>query len=443
VRGAPLLALVVLLAGCSGSGSSVHAAPTPSGNGLVGYIRMDAVLKVHPLYGQLAEYDANIEALNLGTLVPHALAAGPQLAREDAQLNAQLQAAAQRTNAILQAKGKQYEDRENAAIAAAMRQAASSGGGTTVGAVAAQMESTAHGQVVGAAAQAQRDLESYRQQLQAEDTAQIQAAQKTLAARAERAYRAKQDALNAQESALSLDLARQDAAQRLTLRTKLSSLAMDDTERDNVNAELDGLDKKESDTLTAQHAKDAATLAALQTQLQSQITTDMQQQVAQIHARSLQRYQERGRELQQQFAVPNGPLITTIQNGKPVTAVNPNLPPDLRRRIAQLHADYTKAFQTDAQTTIADFNKTRADLSQRYATLHGLGVGATASTQREIVSLQRKREELYDQMVAQIGREVKAIALERGVSVVVQAEAPAGGIDLTDAAMKDIESLHE
>ena len=33
---------------------------------------MDDLVKKHPLYGQLAQYDANIEALSLNALVGHA-----------------------------------------------------------------------------------------------------------------------------------------------------------------------------------------------------------------------------------------------------------------------------------------------------------------------------------------------------------------------------------
>ena len=56
---------------------------------------------------------------------------------------------------------------------------------------------------------------------------------------------------------------------------------------------------------------------------------------------------------------------------------------------------------------------------------------------------QKKRDDLYQQMVAQINREVKTIAQQRGVSTVVSTVAPAGGVDLTGDAMKDIETLHE
>jgi Skp family chaperone for outer membrane proteins len=93
---------------------------------------------------------------------------------------------------------------------------------------------------------------------------------------------------------------------------------------------------------------------------------------------------------------------------------------------------------------VADFNTTRADLAHRYALLNGTDQSATLSAQAEIVSLQKKRADLYAEMVAQIGREVKTIAQQRGISVVVSdVAAPAGGVDLTDDAMKDIETLHE
>ncbi len=115
----------------------------------------------------------------------------------------------------------------------------------------------------------------------------------------------------------------------------------------------------------------------------------------------------------------------------------------MRQRITQLHADYTAAFQNDAKQTVADFQKTRADLTARYQLLTGTDAAAAQSAQSEILSLEKKRQDLYQQMVAQINREVKTIAQERGVSTVVSTVAPAGGVDLTGDAMKDIETLHE
>jgi hypothetical protein len=397
-------------------------------------------VKKHPLFGQLAQYDANIQALNLSALVPHVLAGSAQLKAEQAQLEAQLAAAAKRTDALLAAKGKSYQDRENAAIAAALR-GAGAAGGPSVAAIAAQMQGTAATQEAGAGAQAQRDLDSYRKQLEAQDNAQITAAQRTLAARADRTYRAKVDELNAKESALSLLLANADAAERLSLRTRLSSLALDEAARTDANDQLAALDRKEADQVAALHNVDAQQLATLQTQLRAGVEKDLGTQVADIRKRSVQRFHDRADQLRTQFQTANGPLIRTSANGG--ATVNPNLPPALRQRIGQLHADYTAAFQNDAKQTIADFQKTRADLTARYQLLTGTDAAAAQSAQSEILSLEKKRQDLYQQMVAQINREVKTIAQERGVSTVVSTVAPAGGVDLTGDAMKDIETLHE
>jgi hypothetical protein len=368
------------------------------------------------------------------------LADSAQLKAAQARLEAQLDAAAKRTDALLAAKGKSYQDRENAAIAAALR-GAGAAGGPSVAAIQAQMQGTASSQAAGAGAQAERDLDTYRKQLEAQDNAQITAAQRTLAARADRTYRAKVDELNAKESALSLLLANADAAERLSLRTRLSSLALDEAARTDANNQLAALDRKESDQVAALHNIDAQQLATLQTQLRAGVEKDLGAQVAEIRQRSVQRFHERADQLRTQFQTAGGPLIATSPNG--TARVNPNLPPALRQRIEQLHADYTAAFQNDAKQTIADFQKTRADLTARYQLLTGTDAAAAQSAQSEILSLEKKRQDLYQQMVAQINREVKTIAQERGVSTVVSTVAPAGGVDLTGDAMKDIETLHE
>ena len=372
------------LAACAHGGSSASApAAVPSG-GRVGYVRMDDLVRKHPLYGQLAQYEANIAALNLTALTPQALAAGPEVKRAQAQLDAQLDAAAKRTNALLQAKGKSYQDRENAAIAAALR-AAAVPNGPGVAQIESQLAGTAQTQAAGAGAQAERDLEAYRKQLEAEDAAQIAAAQRVLAARAERTYNAKADEVNAREAALSLQLASADAAERLSLRTKLSSLALDDAARDAANKELEALDHKEADALAVQRNLDSQELAALQVRLRAGIQSDMRVEVAAIEQRSQQRLRDRSGQLRAQFAAPGAPPGASPPPGG--IALSPSLPPALRARIEQLHADYTQAFQSDAKQTIAEFNRTRADLTQRYQQLTGADSAAAQSAQLEIASL--------------------------------------------------------
>ncbi len=109
-----------------------------------------------------------------------------------------------------------------------------------------------------------------------------------------------------------------------------------------------------------------------------------------------------------------------------------------------MHQRFQNDFSRDASQTIAQFKKTRADLTRRFTALAGADAVDQNSANRQIDALQKQRGDLYGEMVAQISREVKTIARRRGIDVVVSNEvAPAGGVDLTSEAQKDIESLHE
>jgi Skp family chaperone for outer membrane proteins len=144
--------------------------------------------------------------------------------------------------------------------------------------------------------------------------------------------------------------------------------------------------------------------------------------------------QVRGSIVGQTAAVPTG-------NG---VAVPNGIAPDMRAKLEALHAKYQRDFNSDANRTIAQFQKTRADLSRRFAQLASVDSAAQSGAHQQMTALQKQRGDLYAEMVAQIGREVKVIAQRRGISVVVgDVVAPANGVDLTGDATKDIESLHE
>jgi hypothetical protein len=441
IRPLAAAAAVVVLAAC-GHGNGAPA-PAASGSGTVGYVRMEELVQKHPLYDQLARYDRSIDAFNLTSVAPQVANTDPHLAQREAALQKELRDAADRTQKLLAEKQQQYQQQEAAAIAAAMRGAGQTG--PSAAQIAGSVNATAQQQQSGVAAQARRDLDSYRKTLQKQDQAQIAAAQKALTDRADRTYRAKADELQSKESALSLKLASEDAGQRLALRTKLSSLALDDTAREDAQKQLTALDRREADALAALRNRDQQTLSALQAQLHDQVQTDMNAQVAAIQKRSMGSLTQRQASLVRQVTTVQAPVVrSNVVNGRVQQQINPNLPPALRSRIEQLHNDYQKRFQDDAKTTIADFEKTRQDLSRRYALLHGIDAGSQREAQSQIASLRKKRDGLYDQMVAQIDREVKLIAQQRGISVVLtNVVAPAGGVDLTPDALKDIESLHE
>jgi hypothetical protein len=435
--GGVALALLAVLNGCT------HASTSPAGSsvapsGSIGYVRMDELVQKHPLYEQLARYDRSIDAFDLHAEAPQLAASDPQLRAREAELQKELSSAADRTRKLINAKQQLYQAQENAAIAAALRGANLSG--PSAAQIAAGVNATAGQQQNAAAQQTQRNVQAYQGTLQRQDQAQIAALQKTLSDRATRTYRAKADELQSKESALSLSLASQDAAQRLALRTKLSSLALDDAGREDAQKQLAALDSKESDAIAAQRNRDQQTLIALQTQLHDQEQAALDAQVAAIRAHSAGSLAR-----QQQLVQAPGPPGPVVAAGPAAGAQGrPSLSPALRAKIQQLHDRYQKKFQDDAQTTVAQFNQVRTDLSRRYAELSGIDDAAQGGAQAQIVELRKKRDDLYVQIVNQIEGEVRVLAQQRGVSVVLSdIVAPAGGVDLTPDALKDIESLHE
>jgi len=94
VPGLTLLALVAALSvGCS----KPVDVNSPQVRG-IGYVRLEDVVKKHPLYGQLSQIDSNIDALSLRTLAPSVPKTGAEIARETTELNRELEASRERAN---------------------------------------------------------------------------------------------------------------------------------------------------------------------------------------------------------------------------------------------------------------------------------------------------------------------------------------------------------
>jgi hypothetical protein len=408
------------IAGCGrqpGIGTSAGNASAVRDSGSVGYVRMDDLVKKHPLYGQLARLDDDMEAIRLKAVGESLAHSGDDIPREEARLQRELDQAANRTQKTLADKQADYAKREQAAMSAALAAAGSvsgPGGGSIVGGVNAQAR------------------------VQAQSVAA--AAQQSLNERAERSYRAKAEELQRKEADFSLQQATADASERLSLRTKLDNLALDETARADVKAQLDALDGKESGALAQLKSRDAATLAALQKQLHAELQGELEAQAAAMRKATFAKLGQREIQTRQGLVAQlNG---APLRNG--AVAVPASIPPGMRARLDALHEQFQQNFDRDAQKTVAEFQKTRAELTQRYEALHGIDARAQAGAAQQLEALQKQRGELYGQMVSQIESEVRMIAQKRGVHVVFsQVAAPAGGVDLTDEAARDIESLHE
>jgi hypothetical protein len=430
------------IAGCGrqpGIGTSAGNASAVRDSGSVGYVRMDDLVKKHPLYGQLARLDDDMEAIRLKAVGESLAHSGDDIPREEARLQRELDQAANRTQKTLADKQADYAKREQAAMSAALAAAGSvsgPGGGSIVGGVNAQ----ARVQAQSVAAAAQTNLQTYRKQLVDQDTNAFEAIQQSLNERAERSYRAKAEELQRKEADFSLQQATADASERLSLRTKLDNLALDETARADVKAQLDALDGKESGALAQLKSRDAATLAALQKQLHAELQGELEAQAAAMRKATFAKLGQREIQTRQGLVAQlNG---APLRNG--AVAVPASIPPGMRARLDALHEQFQQNFDRDAQKTVAEFQKTRAELTQRYEALHGIDARAQAGAAQQLEALQKQRGELYGQMVSQIESEVRMIAQKRGVHVVFsQVAAPAGGVDLTDEAARDIESLHE
>lgn len=419
---------LVLLAGCAKGGQEQTASgPTATGSGKVGFVDMDQLVKVHPLYPQLAQTERSIDALNLRSLGPQVAQTGANLSKEDAELQKELTDASQRTRAILDAKQIEYQREENAAIAAAL---AAGGRAASGGAVGSSVGGTANRQVAGVNAQMNRDVQAYQHTLGTQERRETTAYERAISQRIDRQYQAKANELQSKEAEFALSLATKDAPQRLELRTRLANLALDTAAREGVQQQLDALDRSESDQVAAMRNRDQQTLAQLRAQLRGEAQHEVQSGVEKIRAQN-----------QSKLVAQGAPSV----GGPGGAAVAPaNLPPALKAKIDALHKEYQDRFSRDAQSTIDQFNKTRDDLTRRYNELHGLNAGASQSLRKELAALQAQHDQLYAQIVDQISREVRLVAQAKGVSTVLTDVTGNGtGVDLTDAAKKEIESLHE
>ncbi|MBV8148099.1 MAG: OmpH family outer membrane protein [Candidatus Eremiobacteraeota bacterium] len=417
--------MAMVLAGLTASCVNVHSSSIRG----TGYVRVEEVVKHHPLYPQLSQLDDAIAAINLQAAAPHVPLSAAQIAQQTKELNRELQDAQLRANKILAQKQQDYAKREQQAISAALAAAGVSGAGAYA---AQELSSTSAQQAQQAAAAANADLLAYQQSVVSQNNAAAASVARQLQAQAEQQFRAKSEQLEQNETNLSLRLTQEDAAQRLSIKTRLSNLALDEATRKQLVAQLAALDAKESNAVTEQRRADAAELAQYRAQLRGQTNVAISQQLGRIQSQTAAKLQERRNEVGAQLRGLGPPPLPA------------NLPSGVKEKIAAIHRRFLESFQADAQKTYDDYETTKADLDRQFAALHGADVGATGAAAKELDALQKQRAELYKEIVDQIQREAGRIAKDRGFSIVfVNIEAATGGYDLTSEVTKDVESLHE
>ncbi|HTZ53879.1 MAG TPA: OmpH family outer membrane protein [Candidatus Acidoferrum sp.] len=396
----------------------------------VAYVRVDEVIKHHPLYPQLAQLNDAIDAINFEASMPHAPLTPAQIAQQSKDLNAQLQAAQNKANAILASKQQLYAQQEHDADVAAVKAAGVDPNAAGIGQV---MNATSAQQAQQAAAAAQQGYIDYQKGVIAQDQAAINAIARQLQAAANDKLRARSEQYQQAESNLALRLAQEDSGQRMALQTQLNTLALTTDQRKSLATQLHALDVKEANAENALRAADAQALATYQKQIGEQTMTQIRQQQAAIQSQTGAKLTQRRDQVGAQLRGLGAPPVATVK-----------LPPDLRKRLGQIHQQYAAKFQADAQQAIEEYQATKSDLDAQFAALHGQGVSATGAAAIKLRDLQKRQAQLQSQIQDQIQREAVRLAKEMGFSLVLDnVQVANGGYDLTNDLIHDLESQHE
>jgi hypothetical protein len=396
----------------------------------VAYIRVDDAIKHHPLYPQLEQLNNAIAAINFEAALPRAPLTPAQIAAQTKDLNAQLQAAQSRANAIIGTKQQQYAQQEHDAQVAAVKAAGIDPAAAGLGQV---MNATSAQQAQQAAAAAQQGYAAYQQGVIAQDNAAMRSVAQQLSKAADDEFRARAEQYQQNESDLSLKLAQENSAQRMALRTQLNTLSLSADQRKSVNDQLAALDKKESDQMGALRSADAQALGAYRKQLAAQTSSQIRAQQTAIQTQTGAKLAQRRDAVGAQLRGLGAPPVPTV-----------SLPPNLRQQLGQIHQQYASKFQADAQQAVEEYQATKSDLDAQFAALHGQGTTATGAAAVQLRNLQKRQGQLQTQIQDQIQREAVRLAKQMGFSLVLDdVQAANGGYDLTNDLIHDLESQHE
>jgi Skp family chaperone for outer membrane proteins len=396
----------------------------------VAYARVDEVIKHHPLFGQLQQLNDAIAAINLEATLPHAPLTPAQIAAQTQELNKELKAAQDRANAAINAKQQEYAKEERDADVAALKAAGIDPAAAGIGQV---MNADSQQQAVAAAQAAQQGFQQYQQSVVSQDQAAMQSIVSQLNKQADDKFRARAEQYQQQENDLSLQLAQQDAPQRLAIKTKMNNLAMDPDSRKAAESEMEALDKKENDQVAALHAQHVAALSDYKKQLTAETSAQINAQLVSIRSQTSAKLSARGNEVRAQLQGIGGAPVPRV-----------NIPANVQQQLGQIHQKYQGLFQADAQKVVSEYNATKSDLDAEFDSLHGANVGAVGAAAKQLRDLQQRHDALQAQILDQIQREAERLAKNMGFSIVLDnVQAAPGGYDLTNDLIHDVESLHE
>jgi hypothetical protein len=399
------LLLIVLLGGCAAQA----AGPAAS-------VDINALVKAHPLYGTLAQYDRQIAVLR------NSLHAPAFAYRNQAFINAArgvgdtLDRAAARAKAIEAMPSPDVRSLQESGNVSAPSESQ----------VRSDMQQTYAQQSSQLQAAAQRDMERYRATLLAQQDTAFANYVRAVQARVQQAYNARKQELYEKESTLALDLAKADAGQRLSIRTKLQTLRLDSDRRHALLAQLAAIQAREDAVVAKQRARDRTILAAFVPPLQARADADIARMRGDLQRRTAANLAARERVLAAQRA-----SAMRLNLGAPAgVSNNANTGGDLNAVLAARPADP------------GAFTAARDDLARHFANVRGADDSATRSTYAQIADLQHVRAQLYTDIISQIMRDAALVARTRGLSrVYTEQQAPPGSTDITPNVRSDIANM--
>lgn len=402
MRPAALL-LILMLTGCAAQAAGGSAS-----------ISLDALVREHPLYETLAQYDRQIAALG-ATL--HTVAFSRKdtaFANAQAGVRAQLTDAAARAGRIAALPVPGVHTLNALPAAAAPTESDVRGG----------MQRTYVAQAAQFRRNARTDMALYRRALLAQQHAAFARYVRNVQARVRQAYLSREQELYERESTLALNLAKSDAPERLPIRMKLQTLMLRTSKRRALEARMNVIQAREEAVVARQHKRDERLLTAFLPRLQARADVDIARMRAQLQSRTAANLAERERVLAAQVgadmplnfggSASPGPVQTS--GTAPLQALLRSQPAD------------PKAFL-----------QARAVLTRQISGVRAADSGATRSALAQITSLRRERAQLYRDIVRQIMRDAQAIARSRGLSrVYIAGQAPAGSVDITAQVRSDL-----
>ncbi|HLI96204.1 MAG TPA: hypothetical protein VKT72_08965 [Candidatus Baltobacteraceae bacterium] len=380
------IALVLFLAGCAAQAASTG----PS-------LDLNALVRVHPLYGALAQYDRQISVLRATLHVREFAQKDAAFANAQQAVRANLDAAAARSRHI----AAMPSPNASTLNASATIQAPSEG------TVRGDVQRAYQAQAAELRSRARQDLAHYRTALLTQQNAAFANYVRGVQARVRQAYDSRAQELYEKTSTLALDLAKADANKRLPLRTKLQTLHLDPARSARIHAQLAAIQAHEDAIVNAQRRKDRETLAAFLPPLEQRAASDVARTRVDLQNRTAANLAARQRVYDAQMA-----SSSRLRFG--ASAPPPSAPATSMR--AQL--------DTLLSTRPADpaaFTQAGADLSKHFTTLRENDTAATRSTLNEIATLQTDREQLYDEIVSQINRDADRVQREHPGANVTQA----------------------